>query len=629
MNSPNPAHKWNINSFTIASVASLTVIIVAIILTVAGLYFNSQADLRIENQVRDTYLAEAQAIANELEASLLQAIQITKTTTQVISSLKDEQLIEQTLLSITQTIPADFYYGIGVWYAPFALNPTDYFHAPYAYFPSLNEPPLMTREFEGEHYNYFAFDWWIASLEADGNIFYPPLFFDPTDGLVYMSYVQSMFDDAGRFMGVVGVDMVPERFGEVVLARNQQPDTKIYLITERNQLFAHPNVDELLAHQIAQDKNPQSIFDITPQQADDFFRQQIGRDILAVEANVPTSNWTVRIVVDESVANAPITAQNTNTYRFLGFIWILTVVILFILYRINRQIRIAQSNQRLLETRLTEQRIIEKTLQETNIVLEQRVKERTTALEAAKQEAESANHVKSAFLASMSHELRTPLNAIINFTKFVAKGDMGDVNEQQEETLNEVISSGKHLLNLINDVLDMSKIESGSLMLFLEDNISLKDILASCANTAKSLLADKNVSIQTAIADDLPLIRADRQRVMQIMLNLVSNACKFTDEGIIKLSATHYNQDVLISVQDTGHGIALDEQHLVFEAFKQTESGLRQNGGTGLGMPITKSLVQAHGGSIWIESTPNIGTTFFVRLPLVATPTPKPIGELI
>jgi signal transduction histidine kinase len=244
------------------------------------------------------------------------------------------------------------------------------------------------------------------------------------------------------------------------------------------------------------------------------------------------------------------------------------------------------------------------------------VQQRETSLQAAREEAERADHVKSAFLAGMSHELRTPLNAVINFTRFVLDGDTGPINEQQEELLTEVVGSGKHLLNLINDVLDMSKIESGSLNLFVEDNVNLNALLDNAVTIGRSLIADKNVRMQTSIEHDLPTIRGDQQRILQILLNIISNACKFTNEGEIKVSASQVGDEVIISVADTGPGISPEDQVLVFEAFKQTQSGLRQGGGTGLGMPIAKSLTEAHGGRLWLESELGKGATFYVALPI-------------
>ncbi len=250
--------------------------------------------------------------------------------------------------------------------------------------------------------------------------------------------------------------------------------------------------------------------------------------------------------------------------------------------------------------------------------LASQIQARIADVEEARDRAERSDQVKSSFLASMSHELRTPLNAVINFTKFVARGDLGPVNDEQKETLEEVVDSAKHLLNLINDVLDMSKIESGSLNLFVVDNIDLKPLVEQAVSSGKVLLEDKPVEIHTEVAEDLPAIRGDRQRIVQILLNIISNACKFTDEGSITVKAQRADEEVIISVADTGSGIAKDDQASVFQAFMQTDLGLRQGGGTGLGMPITKNLVEAHGGTIDLESEPGKGTTFTVKLPVTS-----------
>ncbi len=234
----------------------------------------------------------------------------------------------------------------------------------------------------------------------------------------------------------------------------------------------------------------------------------------------------------------------------------------------------------------------------------------------AREQAERSDKVKSAFLASMSHELRTPLNAIINFTRFVVEGDTGPVNDQQSELLHEVVGSGKHLLDLINDVLDMSKIEAGSLNLFIEDDISMNRLLDKALATSRSLIGAKPIRLTSEIEPNLPLMRADQQRILQILLNILSNACKFTHEGEIRVQASLVDDEILVTIADTGPGIPLEDQSAVFEAFKQTSVGLRQGGGTGLGMPIARSLALAHGGQLWFESQPGKGTTFHVALPV-------------
>lgn len=234
----------------------------------------------------------------------------------------------------------------------------------------------------------------------------------------------------------------------------------------------------------------------------------------------------------------------------------------------------------------------------------------------AKVEAEQANTVKSAFLASMSHELRTPLNAIINFSKYLKKGIAGPINGEQEELIGSIAESGTLLLNLINDVLDMSKIEAGSLKLYLEDNIQLDDVIQNALGYTAPLIEGKDVKIVTELPEKLPVLRADKKRLLQILLNVLSNACKFTDEGSITVAVSEKDTSVLVSVKDTGAGIAEEDIDYVFTAFKQTNTGLRQGGGTGLGMPICQKLAEAHGGHIWFESVLDEGTTFYIELPL-------------
>jgi signal transduction histidine kinase len=255
-------------------------------------------------------------------------------------------------------------------------------------------------------------------------------------------------------------------------------------------------------------------------------------------------------------------------------------------------------------------------LQEIINTLEQRVTERTRDLEVARKRAEQANELKSQFLAAMSHELRTPLNGVLNFTTFVADGIFGSVNEKQRDTLKKAIENGEHLLSLINDVLDISKIEAGSLKLFIEDGIDLRQEIETAAATAENLLQDKPVALIRDIAEGLPPIRGDKRRIRQIILNMVSNACKFTDEGSVTIRAYQLDSEIRVSVEDTGPGIAPEDEAAVFESFRQTEAGLRSGKGTGLGMPISRRLAEAHGGRLWLESEPGKGATFFVALPM-------------
>jgi signal transduction histidine kinase len=244
------------------------------------------------------------------------------------------------------------------------------------------------------------------------------------------------------------------------------------------------------------------------------------------------------------------------------------------------------------------------------------IQQREGSLQTAREHAERANQVKSMFLASVSHELRTPLNAIINLTKFVGLGMYGSVNEEQKDILSKVESRSKHLLSLINDVLDISKIESGSLELFVETDVKVGDIVASAVETAQSLLLGKQVAIISEIEPNLPTLTADAQRIQQIILNMLSNACKFTEIGQIRVCTCILGNEIIISIADTGPGIAPENHELIFEAFRQTKEGLRKGKGTGLGLPISRRLAEAHEGRVWVESSIGKGATFYVALPL-------------
>jgi signal transduction histidine kinase/CheY-like chemotaxis protein len=245
-------------------------------------------------------------------------------------------------------------------------------------------------------------------------------------------------------------------------------------------------------------------------------------------------------------------------------------------------------------------------------------------------EMREADRLKTQFLANMSHELRTPLNSIIGFSRVILKGIDGPVNETQEQDLRAIHGAGLHLLGLINDILDVSKIEAGKMELTFGE-VDLGEIVRGVMSTAVALVKEKPIDLRTDLADDIPLIQADSIRVRQVMLNLLSNAAKFTDQGYILVSARLIDEagerEVLVSVEDTGPGIALSDQAKLFEPFSQVDaSPTRKTGGTGLGLSICRHLVELHGGSIWLESTPGEGSIFYFTLP-VEQPLPTVEGE--
>jgi signal transduction histidine kinase/ActR/RegA family two-component response regulator len=241
----------------------------------------------------------------------------------------------------------------------------------------------------------------------------------------------------------------------------------------------------------------------------------------------------------------------------------------------------------------------------------------------ARAAAEQASQLKSQFLANMSHELRTPLNSIINFTRILASGLRGPVTPEQRDYLTRVRHSGEHLLGLINDILDLSKIESGRMDLHTEP-VHLAALIQGVMATAAGLTKGKPIQLRSDLTPDLPPVTADRTRLRQILLNLLSNAAKFTDRGAITLRATRDGDQVVLSVSDTGIGIAPEHLRAIFEEFRQLEgSASRRYEGTGLGLAICRKLVALHGGQLWVESTPAIGSTFSFRLPLLTTSAPR------
>jgi signal transduction histidine kinase/methyl-accepting chemotaxis protein len=227
-----------------------------------------------------------------------------------------------------------------------------------------------------------------------------------------------------------------------------------------------------------------------------------------------------------------------------------------------------------------------------------------------------ADKHKSEFLANMSHELRTPLNAILGYTELILDKIYGDVPEKIEKTLVRLEKNGRHLLNLINDVLDISKIEAGRLTLSLDD-YSLGELVNTVLISVEGLAAEKGLKLSAAIDKDLPIGRADQQRIAQILVNLLGNAIKFTDEGEVVVEVSTKNSSFFVSVLDTGLGLSMEDKQIIFQEFRQVDgSSTRERGGTGLGLSIAKKIVKMHGGSIWVETRPEGGAIFSFSIPV-------------
>ncbi len=231
-------------------------------------------------------------------------------------------------------------------------------------------------------------------------------------------------------------------------------------------------------------------------------------------------------------------------------------------------------------------------------------------------ELEEASRHKSQFLANMSHELRTPLNAILGYTELILDDIYGETPHKMREVLQRVQRNGRHLLGLINDVLDLSKIEAGQLTLAIGD-YSMKDVVQSVFGAVESLANEKHLALKVDLQAGLPNGRGDERRLTQVLLNLVGNAIKFTDQGEVAIKAAAQNGTFTVAVHDTGPGIATSDQSKIFEEFQQADSSItRKKGGTGLGLSISKRIIEMHGGRIWVESQPGNGATFSFTLPI-------------
>jgi len=229
---------------------------------------------------------------------------------------------------------------------------------------------------------------------------------------------------------------------------------------------------------------------------------------------------------------------------------------------------------------------------------------------------EVASQHKSEFLANMSHELRTPLNAIIGFSEVLTDRMFGELNEKQDEYLKDIYASGTHLLSLINDILDLSKIEAGRMELESTE-FHLPPAIENALTLVRERAGRRSLGLQTNIDDRLGQIQADERKVRQVVLNLLSNAIKFTPEGgRIEVGAVPKDGFVEVSVSDTGTGIAPEDQEKVFEEFRQVGTAAKKIEGTGLGLTLCRKFVELHGGRIWVKSELGQGSTFTFTIPM-------------
>ena len=265
---------------------------------------------------------------------------------------------------------------------------------------------------------------------------------------------------------------------------------------------------------------------------------------------------------------------------------------------------------------ITERKKAEQALRNYQETLEEKVKLRTNELEIAKERAESADRTKSAFLATMSHELRTPLNSIIGFTGILMQERPGPLNPEQKKQLGMAQNSAKHLLSLINDVLDISKIEAGQMKVSME-NFDVSEVINKVVELCNPFATKKNLSITVNLSSEINLINSDKLRVQQVLFNLVSNAIKFTDVGSVTIASSTQEDFIRVDVVDSGIGIEKEQLEKLFKPFMQVDTGLtRKHEGTGLGLSICKHILDVLGGQIEVSTKFGAGSTFSILLPV-------------
>jgi signal transduction histidine kinase len=416
-----------------------------------------------------------------------------------------------------------------------------------------------------------------------------------------------------------------------------------YVVDRNGTLIAHQDIDRVLRGErfSALPQVDAALSATATEKADTAMvgRDPDGKEVLSAYETIEPLGWRVFVEQPLSEAFAPIKAAIWRTALLLVAFLILAVATgIFLARRLVRPIESIQVAATKIGAGALDERIevpsndelgalaeefnrMAEQLQESYAGLELKVEERTEELASAlaeldekSRELEAASRHKSAFLANMSHELRTPLNAIIGFSQVLRDGMFGDVNEKQREYLDDILSSGNHLLSLINDVLDLSKVEAGQIELEVAP-FSLQQALESGVVMIRERATIDGVEV-TLEPTDVGLVTGDERRVRQVIFNLLSNAVKFTPEGgHVDVRALQVNGEVQVSVADTGPGIADDDLERIFEEFQQTEAGLEQREGTGLGLALSKRLVELHGGRIWVDSAPGAGSTFVFTLP--------------
>ena len=454
----------------------------------------------------------------------------------------------------------------------------------------------------------------------------------------YMAIAVPIERFAGEVIGVLQVEVNLKYIWDVVSSVRVGKAGYAYLVTRSGDLIAHPDISLVLQKSnLAHLDQVKGAFQpgASPAKPGGFITDNLqGNKIFSSSTLIPTLDWAVIIERPVKEAYEPLYASllRTSTLLLVG-LGMALLASAFVARRVVHPLqklregvgRIGSGDLRFrvdlktgdeLEALGEEFNKMTAALQEAYSDLERKVAERTQELMIANQKLDEASRHKSQFLANVSHELRTPLNAIIGFTRLISRKTEGQIPALQTENLQKVLISSEHLLKLINGLLDLSKVEAGRMDLFVE-SFKIEDVVQATASTIEPMLKNSRVRLMMEIPPDIPPLKTDQEKLQQIILNLLSNAAKFTEEGEIKVSAWQENGSLKLAVSDTGIGIEKEALKYIFEEFRQADmSSARRYGGTGLGLAIAKKFVDLLAGDIEVESEVGKGSKFTVTIPM-------------
>ena len=474
-----------------------------------------------------------------------------------------------------------------------------------------------------------------------GQSYFGPVYF-VRESEPYITVALPLERYAGRVVGVLQAEVNLKYVWEVISAIQQGRAGYAYAVTRAGDLIAHPDMSVVLQHRnVAQLNQVKAAFQpaLGVTQAKAMLADNlVGDKVFSSYALIPILDWAV--IVEQPVGEAyePLYGSmlRTSSLVLVGLV-VALLASLFVARRVLGPLELLRKGTERIGGGDLDFRLNIKTGDEIEVLadefnkmtehlseaytgLERKVAERTMALTAVNEKLEEANKHKSQFLANVNHELRTPVSAIIGYARLLQRATEGQISALQRENLQDLLHNAERLLNQIDSLLDFAKIEAGKMEVHVEP-VKVNEVIQAAVSTIEPTLNGGGVRIIREIASDMPVLNTDREKLRQIILNLLDNAVKFTERGEIKISASQQNGSFKLAVSDTGIGIGKDDLNKIFEEFHRGDSSSAKNyRGTGLGLAIVKQFVNLLGGEVAVDSEVGKGSVFTVTLPLDLSP---------